>query len=129
MADIVPPAASGRQQRLQVVQHEKDAVLFQQFRQTGQPGGELFSAVHQVGHLQARELLFHVQGQVEQRALDVAALVGGLVPDKALEAAALVAVGQFQGTGRLACPGHAVEEDARLVDPKGGISLQTSGLI
>ncbi len=111
----VAPRVAGGQQRLQVVQHQQQRVLAQQGAQPGQgKGPEALGIVQGRGQPQAGgvELALDLKEDVEQLGRDVAARLGGAVPDIAPEAALGVAVGQLQGAGRLARPGHAVQEHA-----------------
>ena len=113
---FVLPASVAGQEVLQVIEHNENGVLLQHFGENGQPGPELFSPVYQMGHLEARQLLFHIQGELDQSSLDIAILFGCLVPDEMPEpGASSLVVGGLQGAGGLASSGHAVEEHAPFV--------------
>ena len=64
-----------------------------------------------VGHLEAVQVPLQGEREVGQRAGDVHALVGCLVPDEPVEGV-LVAVGEFQRAGGLPAAGHPVQQHA-----------------
>lgn len=113
----VPPAVAGREQILQIVQHQQQRVLFQHSPQPGQcalaEGGRVvqIGGQGQAGHVQ---LALHLKEKVVERPAHIHAHLRPFEPDIAHKAPLPVAVGQLQSTGRLARAGHAIEEDAPL---------------
>ena len=78
---------------------DRDGGLLEALRQLRELGGEFVGVVHHVRHGEAWQLPLQVQSQPQEGGREVVALVGGLVPDQALEAAGLIAISQLQGAG------------------------------
>ena len=113
----VLPAVAAGEQILQIVQHQQQGVLFQHSPQPGQRALAEEGRVVQIGgqgqagHVQ---LALHLKEKIVERPAHIHPQFRPFEPDIAHKAPLGVAVGQLQGTGRLARAGHAIEENAPL---------------